>query len=67
MAHRERERERPGLRVLTRGLAGVEPLWAALHTVGGRIGGMGRQDEVVGGREGLPSDMTLSNETGSNT
>lgn len=39
--------ERPGPRVLTRGFAGVEPLWAELHTARGR--GEGWDGMGVGG------------------
>lgn len=63
-------RERPGPRVLTKGLAGVEPLWAEHHTVRVEKGvgwESGRGWGRTGMGAGLPSDMTLSNESGTNT
>ena len=54
-------RERPWPRLLTRGLAGVEPRWVEHHTVRG--GSRVRED----GGAGLPSDTTLSQESRTNT
>lgn len=56
--------------MLTKGLAGVEPLWAEHHTVGVERGvgwESGRGWGRTGMGAGLPSDMTLSNESGTNT